>query len=107
VAFRLRKRRAPILVVDAPEHTEGDRKTVTAVFTDIKGSMELIEDTSTRRSARAIVDPALELMIDAVHHYAGYSLNPPVPELCAVRGDHRWEHHPQRALLAALRMQLE
>src|SRR5262245_14419221 len=50
---------------------EGERKTVTALFADIKGSMELIEDLDPEE-ARAIVDPALKLMIDAVHHYGGY-----------------------------------
>jgi len=43
---------------------EGERKTVTALFADIKGSMELIEDLDPEE-ARAIVDPALKLMIDA------------------------------------------
>ena len=54
-----------------PTHpTEGERKTVTALFADIKGSMELIEDLDPEE-ARAIVDPALKLMIAAVHHYDG------------------------------------
>ena len=50
---------------------DGERKTVTALFADIKGSMELMEDLDPEE-ARAIVDPALKLMIDAVHHYDGY-----------------------------------
>jgi hypothetical protein len=50
---------------------EGERKTVTALFADIKGSMELIEDLDPEE-ARAIVDPALKLMMDAVHRYEGY-----------------------------------
>ena len=49
----------------------GERKTVTALFADIKGSMELIEDLDPE-DARAIVDPALKLMIDAVGRYDGY-----------------------------------
>ena len=44
---------------------DGERKTVTALFADIKGSMELIEDLDPEE-ARALVDPALKLMIDAV-----------------------------------------
>jgi class 3 adenylate cyclase len=44
---------------------------VTALFADIKGSMELMEDLDPEE-ARTIVDPALKLMIDAVHHYDGY-----------------------------------
>jgi class 3 adenylate cyclase len=35
-----------------------ERKTVTALFADIKGSMELMEDLDPEE-ARAIVDPAL------------------------------------------------
>src|SRR5215467_345070 len=50
---------------------EGERKTVTMLFADIKGSMELIEDLDSEQ-ARPIVDPALKLMIDAVHHFDGY-----------------------------------
>jgi hypothetical protein len=50
---------------------EGERKTVTALFADIKGSMELMEDLDPE-DARAIVDPALKLMMDAVHRYGGF-----------------------------------
>src|SRR5215472_14197665 len=46
------------------ENLDGERKTVTALFADIKGSMELMEDLDPEQ-ARAIVDPALKLMIDA------------------------------------------
>src|SRR5215467_7871938 len=49
---------SPIRVADAPdaENIDGERKTVTALFADIKGSMELIEDLDPEE-ARAIVDP--------------------------------------------------
>src|SRR5215469_14268846 len=50
---------------------EGERKTVTMLFADIKGSMDLIEDLDPEE-ARAIVDPALRLMMQAVQHYGGY-----------------------------------
>jgi class 3 adenylate cyclase len=53
------------------ERLDGERKTVTALFADIKGSMELMEDLDPEE-ARAIIDPALKLMIDAVHRYDGY-----------------------------------
>ncbi len=43
---------------------------MTALFADIKGSMELMEDLDPE-DARAIVDPALKLMIDAVLRYNG------------------------------------
>ena len=62
-----------IRIADASgaDHLEGERKTVTALFADIKGSMDLMEDLDPEE-ARAIVDPALKLMIDAVHRYDGY-----------------------------------
>jgi ribosomal protein L40E len=50
------------------EVLEGERKTVTALFPDIKGSTELMRDLDPEE-ARAIVDPALKLMIDATHRY--------------------------------------
>jgi hypothetical protein len=64
---------APIRVADTPatENLEGERKTVTALFADIKGSTELEQDLDPEE-ARAIVDPALRLMIDAVRRYDGY-----------------------------------
>ena len=43
----------------ASENLEGERKVVTFLFADIKGSMDLIEDLDPEE-ARAIVDPALE-----------------------------------------------
>ena len=55
----------------SPEALEGERKTVTALFADIKGSTELEQDLDPEE-ARAIVDPALKLMIDAVRRYDGY-----------------------------------
>jgi class 3 adenylate cyclase len=55
----------------SPENLEGERKTVTAVFSDIKGSTEL-EQYLDPEEARAIIDPALKLMIDAVRRYDGY-----------------------------------
>jgi double zinc ribbon protein len=50
---------------------EGERKTITALFADIKGSMELMEDLDPEEE-RAIIDPALKLMIDAAHRNDGY-----------------------------------
>ena len=50
------------------EPADGERKTVTALFADIKGSTELMRDLDPEE-ARAIVDPALKLMIDATHRY--------------------------------------
>ena len=50
---------------------EGERKTITALFADLKGSTALIEGLDPE-DARAIIDPALQLMMDAVHQYDGY-----------------------------------
>src|SRR5262249_53109538 len=50
---------------------DGERKTITALFADIKGSVEMMEGLDPEE-ARAIVDPALQLMMDAVHRYEGY-----------------------------------
>ncbi len=51
--------------------TNGERKTITALFADLKGSTALIEGLDPEE-ARAIIDPALQLMMDAVHRYEGY-----------------------------------
>jgi class 3 adenylate cyclase len=77
------------------------------LFADIKGSMELIEDLDPEE-ARAIVDPALRLMMDAVDHYGGYVAQSTGDGIFALFGAPiAHEDHPQRALLAALRMQHE
>jgi class 3 adenylate cyclase/tetratricopeptide (TPR) repeat protein len=88
--------------------TPGDeRKTVTAMFADIKGSTELMEDLDPEE-ARAIIDPALNLMIDAVHRYDGYIVQSTGDGIFALFGAPvAHEDHPQRALYAALRMQEE
>lgn len=86
---------------------DGERKTVTAVFADIKGSMDLIEDLDPEE-ARAIVDPALRLMIDAVHRYDGYIVQSTGDGIFAIFGAPvAHEDHAQRALYAGLRMQEE
>src|SRR4030095_13399585 len=84
---------------------DGERKKITALFADIKGSVEMMEGLDPEE-ARAIVDPALQLMMDAVHRYEGY--------VAQSRGDGIFarfgapiaqEGHARRALYAALRMQ--
>jgi class 3 adenylate cyclase len=57
--------------LDPTAALEGERKTVTVLFGDIKGSMELIEDLDPEE-ARAIVDPALAIMAEAVNRYQGH-----------------------------------
>ena len=87
------------------EGLDGERKTVTALFADIKGSMELIEDLDPEE-ARRLVDPALKLMMDAVHRYEGYVAQSTGDGIFALFGAPvAHEDHPQRALLASLKMQ--
>jgi len=98
---------APIRIVEAPgpENLDGERKTVTALFADIKGSMELMEDLDPEE-ARAIIDPALKLMIDAVRRYDGYIVQSTGDGIFALFGEPvAHEDHPNRALYASLRMQ--
>jgi class 3 adenylate cyclase len=86
---------------------DGERKTVTMLFADIKGSMDLMEDLDPEE-ARAILDPALKLMMDAVQRYGGYVAQPTGDGIFALFGAPvAQEDHPQRALLAGLRMQEE
>jgi Double zinc ribbon len=49
---------------------EGERKQVTVLFADIKGSMELLADLDPE-DAQKLLDPVLERMIEAVHRYEG------------------------------------
>src|SRR5213080_5029371 len=49
---------------------EGERKHVTVLFADLKGSMELLADRDPEE-ARRILDPVLERMMEAVHRYEG------------------------------------
>jgi class 3 adenylate cyclase/tetratricopeptide (TPR) repeat protein len=98
-----------IRVAETPpaENLEGERKTVTALFADIKGSTELEQDLDPEE-ARAIIDPALKLMIDAARRYDGYIVQSTGDGIFALFGAPvAHEDHPQRALYAALRMQEE
>ena len=86
----------------ATENLEGERKTVTMLFADIKGSMDLIEDLDPEE-ARAIVDPALKLMMEAVQRYGGYVAQSTGDGIFALFGAPvAHEDHPQRALHAAI-----
>jgi len=90
---------------DASMAIDGERKTVTAMFADIKDSTELIRDLDPE-GARAIIDPALRIMVDAVRQYDGYVVQSTGDGIFALFGAPlAHEDHPQRALYAALRMQ--
>jgi class 3 adenylate cyclase/predicted ATPase len=87
--------------------TDGERKTITALFADLKGSTALIEGLDPEE-ARALIDPALQLMMDAVHRYEGYVAQALGDGIFALFGAPlAHEDHPQRALYAALCMQEE
>jgi class 3 adenylate cyclase len=49
---------------------EGERKQVTVLFADLKGSMELLAERDPEE-ARQLLDPALHVMMEAVHRYEG------------------------------------
>jgi class 3 adenylate cyclase len=84
---------------------DGERKTITALFADIKGSVEMMEGLDPEE-ARAIVDPALRLMMDAVHRYEGYVAQSRGDGIFALFGAPlALEDHARRALYSALRMQ--
>ena len=84
---------------------KGERKQVTVLFADLKGSMELLADRDPEE-ARKILDPVLERMMEAVHHYEG-TVNQVIGDgIMALFGapiGH--EDHAVRACYAALRMQ--
>ena len=90
-----------------PEHSagdplEGERKTVTALFADIKGSTELMEDLDPEE-ARAIIDPALKLNDRGGGALRGYVVQSTGDGIFALFGAPvAHEDHPQRALYAAL-----
>ena len=99
--------RAEQAALEARGASDGERKTITALFADLKGSTALIEGLDPE-DARAIIDPALQLMMDAVYRYEGYVAQALGDGIFALFGAPiAHEDHPQRALYAALRMQDE
>jgi len=97
--------RAAQAAMQARGATDGERKTITALFADMAGSTALIQDLDPE-DARRLIDPVLALMMDAVHHYEGYVAKSMGDGILALFGAPiAHEDHPQRALLAALRMQ--
>jgi class 3 adenylate cyclase/tetratricopeptide (TPR) repeat protein len=84
---------------------EGERKQVTVLFADLKGSMELLADRDPEE-ARAILDPVLERMIAAVHRYEGTVNQVMGDGIMALYGAPlAHEDHAVRACYAALAMQ--
>ena len=74
----------------------------------ISKALPLSLKASIPKKPRAIIDPALQLMMDAVHRYEGYVAQALGDGIFALFGAPiAHEDHPQRALYAALRMQEE
>jgi class 3 adenylate cyclase len=83
---------------------EGERKQVTVLFADMKGSTELLADRDPEE-ARRILDPVLERMMEAVHRYEGTVNQVMGDGIMALFGAPlAHEDHAVRACYAALRM---
>src|SRR5260370_31525167 len=84
---------------------EGERKQVTVLFADLKGSMELLAGRDPEE-ARKLLDPVLEQMMEAVHSYEGTVNQVMGDGIMALFGAPlAHEDHAVRACYAALRMQ--
>ena len=83
---------------------EGERKQVTVLFADMKGSLELLADRDPE-DARRMLDPVLGVMMEAVHRYEG-TVNQVLGDgIMAIFGAPvAHENHAVRAAYAALRM---
>jgi class 3 adenylate cyclase len=84
---------------------EGERKQVTVLFADLKGSMELLAERDPEE-ARQLLDPVLERMMAAVHRYEGTVNQIMGDGIMALFGAPlAHEDHAVRACYAALAMQ--
>ncbi|MFQ5895505.1 MAG: tetratricopeptide repeat protein [Nitrospinota bacterium] len=84
---------------------EGERKQVTVLFADLKGSLELLADRDPEE-ARTLLDPVLGRMMEAVHRYEGTVNQVMGDGLMSLFGAPlAHEDHALRACYAALAMQ--
>ena len=84
---------------------EGERKQVTVLFADLKGSMALLADRDPEE-ARQLLDPVLERMMAAIHRYEGTVNQVMGDGIMALFGAPlAHEDHAVRACYAALHMQ--
>ena len=84
---------------------EGERKQVTVLFADLKGSMELLVDRDPEQ-AQSILDPVLARMMEAVHDFEGTVNQVMGDGIMALFGAPlAHEDHAVRACYAALRIQ--
>jgi class 3 adenylate cyclase/tetratricopeptide (TPR) repeat protein len=85
---------------------EGERKQVTVLFADVKGSMEQLLADRDPEEARKLLDPVLERMMEAVHRYEGTVNQVMGDGIMALFGAPlAHEDHAVRACYSALRMQ--
>src|SRR5262249_28358610 len=92
-------------IVTSRSALEGERKQVTVLFADLKGSMELLADRDPEE-ARQLLDPVLERMMAAVHRYEGTVNQVMGDGIMALFGAPiAHEDHAARACYAALAMQ--
>jgi class 3 adenylate cyclase len=92
-------------ILNSKAALEGERKQVTVLFADLKGSMELLADRDPEE-ARKLLAPVLEHMMEAVHHYEGTVNQVAGDGIMALFGAPlAHEDHSVRACYAALRMQ--
>jgi class 3 adenylate cyclase/tetratricopeptide (TPR) repeat protein len=92
-------------ILTSKSAVEGERKQVTVLFADMKGSMELLADRDPEE-ARRLLDPILEHMMEAVHRYEGTVNQVMGDGIMALFGAPlAHEDHAVRACYAALRMQ--
>jgi class 3 adenylate cyclase len=92
-------------ILNSKSALEGERKLVTVLFADMKGSMELLAHRDPEE-ARTILDPVLERMMEAVHRYEGTVNQVMGDGIMALFGAPlAHEDHAVRACYAALRMQ--
>jgi class 3 adenylate cyclase len=84
---------------------EGERKQMTVLFADLRGSMDLLADRDPEE-ARTLLDAVLERMMEAVHRYEGTVNQVMGDGIMALFGAPlASEDHAVRACYAALRMQ--
>ena len=92
-------------ILSARQSVVGERKQISVLFADIKGSMEMLDDRDPEE-ARAILDPVLKLMMEAVHRYEGTVNQVMGDGIMALFGAPlAHEDHAVRACYAALRIQ--
>jgi class 3 adenylate cyclase len=93
-------------VLTARPALEGERKQVTVLFADLKDSTELIRGLDPE-AAQQLLDPAIHIMMDAVHRFEGtvnQVLGDGIMALFGAPIAH--EDHALRASYAALAMQV-